>query len=181
MSELDKIIKIKRNKASVVIITSNGSSGRLFCFQKKTMDYPIEEFAGTYCFFGGNAEENDKDHLDTLQRELTEELSSASFILSNSIFFQTFEIKVPLKNKPEYHYLPSIYIANVTEEELKKFKTDICMEGKVIIVSEKEIHENPKHQFCWGYDYVFQYYLESINSQTKVYCKPNIKCSLYTN
>lgn len=45
-----------------------------YLVQIKSHDYPIEAFRGTVCLLGGNANVHDETPLDTLKRELNEEL-----------------------------------------------------------------------------------------------------------
>lgn len=45
-----------------------------YLVQLKSHDYPIEAFRGTVCLLGGNANDKDGTPLDTLKRELNEEL-----------------------------------------------------------------------------------------------------------
>ena len=48
--------------------------------QVKSHDYPIHEFRGAVCLLGGNANKYDATPLDTLKRELNEELNNLSWI-----------------------------------------------------------------------------------------------------
>ena len=45
-----------------------------YLVQLKSHDYPIEAFRGTVCLLGGNANDKDGTPLDTLKRELNEEM-----------------------------------------------------------------------------------------------------------
>lgn len=60
-----------------------------YLVQMKSHDYPIPSFRGSICLIGGNANKNDATSIDTLVRELTEELgtseSSASLSWINGI------------------------------------------------------------------------------------------------
>merc|ERR1712194_304151 len=48
--------------------------------QMKSHDYPIEIFRGTVCLLGGNANKRDETPLDTLKRELSEELHNPEWV-----------------------------------------------------------------------------------------------------
>ena len=65
----DNGINTNNNKG----VGSNGNNVR-YLVQLKSHDYPIEAFRGTVCLLGGNANEKDTTPLDTLKRELNEEL-----------------------------------------------------------------------------------------------------------
>jgi hypothetical protein len=60
-------------------VESNGNNVR-YLVQLKSHDYPIEAFRGTVCLLGGNANEKDTTPLDTLKRELNEELYHPNWV-----------------------------------------------------------------------------------------------------
>jgi len=51
-----------------------------YLVQLKSHDYPIEAFRGTVCLMGGNANIHDEMPLDTLKRELNEELHRPDWV-----------------------------------------------------------------------------------------------------
>ncbi len=51
-----------------------------YLVQIKSHDYPITAFRGTICLLGGNAKGDDDSPLDTLKRELNEELYSPGWV-----------------------------------------------------------------------------------------------------
>lgn len=51
-----------------------------YLVQVKSHDYPIEIFRGTVCLLGGNANKHDETPLDTLKRELKEELHNPDWV-----------------------------------------------------------------------------------------------------
>mmetsp|Transcript_3869 Transcript_3869/g.8523 ORF Transcript_3869/g.8523 Transcript_3869/m.8523 type:complete len:306 (+) Transcript_3869:148-1065(+) len=51
-----------------------------YLVQVKSHDYPIAPFRGTVCLLGGNANKHDETALDTLKRELNEELHSPDWV-----------------------------------------------------------------------------------------------------
>lgn len=61
---------------------SNGDSNNKvrYLVQLKSHDYPIEAFRGTVCLLGGNANDKDNTPLDTLKRELNEELYHPNWV-----------------------------------------------------------------------------------------------------
>lgn len=51
-----------------------------YLMQLKSHDYPITAFRGTVCLLGGNANKHDETPLDTLKRELNEELQYPEWV-----------------------------------------------------------------------------------------------------
>ncbi|KAL7529012.1 hypothetical protein ACHAWF_002803 [Thalassiosira exigua] len=51
-----------------------------YLVQLKSHDYPIGDFRGTVCLLGGNANKRDATPLETLKRELNEELGSPEWV-----------------------------------------------------------------------------------------------------
>eukprot|EP01080_Neovahlkampfia_damariscottae_P000418 gene420-6831_t len=169
--EMEEILSRNMNKASSVIITTN-TKQKKFLVQRKTEDYHVRDFASTLCLFGGNSEKEDQRPLDTLRRELQEELPNISEeIIQNSKFFSTFELDVPIPNKPNYNFLSNVFVCEVAEDLLERFTKDSCLEGRMEIIDESELENN---QFCWGYCHVFEYYLNTIDSKTKITKKTDI-------
>jgi hypothetical protein len=174
--EMEEIFSRRRNNASGVIITSKQTDNRVFLLQRKTKDYLVRDFAHTFCLFGGNSEIEDQSPYDTLKRELSEELPDISDeILENSKFFSSFNIEVPLPDKRTYEYSSNIFIAEVAEEKIEYFLKNCCLEGTMELIYESDL-KNELNQFCWGYDFIFQEYLNTIDSKVKIKCKEDIKC-----
>lgn len=72
-------------RAAVAVIRVAGADGGdpgevRYLVQVKSHDYPIEAFRGTVCLLGGNANKNDATPLDTLLRELNEELRDPDWV-----------------------------------------------------------------------------------------------------
>ena len=83
-------------RAAVAIIRVIGMPGGAniqYLVQVKSHDYPVESFRGAVSLLGGNANAQDKTPLDTLKRELNEELHfpdwvdalDATKIIDNSV------------------------------------------------------------------------------------------------
>lgn len=68
-------------RAAVAIIRVIGDDQNVqYLVQMKSHDYPIESFRGTVCLLGGNANKHDETPLDTLKRELNEELHNPEWV-----------------------------------------------------------------------------------------------------
>jgi 8-oxo-dGTP pyrophosphatase MutT (NUDIX family) len=174
--EMEEIFSKKRNNASGVIITSKQTNNRVFLLQRKTKDYLVRDFAHTFCLFGGNSELEDQSPYDTLKRELSEELPEISKeILENSKIFSSFNVVVPLPDKRTYEYFSNIFVSEVAEEKMEEFLKNCCLEGTMELIYENDLN-NEVNQFCWGYDFIFQEYLNTINSEVRIKCKEDIKC-----
>jgi len=88
--ELHSVLRRKQEgRAAVAIIRvtddidpSNASAEpqTKYLVQIKSHDYPIPPFRGSVCLLGGNANTNDGSPVDTLIRELNEELGALSWI-----------------------------------------------------------------------------------------------------
>lgn len=80
-SELHSVLRRKtEGRAAVAIIRviddETDPPVVKYLVQMKSHDYPISEFRGSICLLGGNANVNDATPIDTLVRELKEELGS---------------------------------------------------------------------------------------------------------
>jgi len=84
--------------------TSNNKDDVQYLVQLKSHDYPIEKFRGAACLLGGNAKREDASPLETLKRELNEELHFLDWIgslqESNVIDDSALQnrLSVPLRN-----------------------------------------------------------------------------------
>ena len=110
--------------------------------------------------------------MDTLRRELSEELPNISeYITENSTFFSTFELDVPIPNKPNYNFHSNIFVCEISEDLMENFIKDSCLEGKMEVIDEVELKNN---QFCWGYCHILTHYLKTIKSETSIVRKNDI-------
>lgn len=73
-------INNSNNKTDGDADTNNNSDEVRYLVQMKSHDYPIEHFRGTVCLLGGNANKDDATPIDTLKRELNEELHSPDWV-----------------------------------------------------------------------------------------------------
>ena len=64
----------------MAIIRVDMDDGVRYLVQVKSHDYPVEIFRGTACLLGGNAQPSDAAPLDTLLRELNEELGDPKWV-----------------------------------------------------------------------------------------------------
>jgi NUDIX domain len=65
----------KRGNASILLLAT--SDHDMFVWQRKTPGYPYERMVDGLCLFGGNKETEDVSALQTLLRELREELHAS--------------------------------------------------------------------------------------------------------
>lgn len=73
-----RVIGMKGEKENANV--ANPHEDVQYLVQLKSHDYPIEAFRGSVCLLGGNANKNDETPLDTLKRELNEELHSPDWV-----------------------------------------------------------------------------------------------------
>ncbi len=85
--ELKTALKRKGDgRAAIAIVrvvgtpSSDAEERVRYLVQVKSHDYPIEAFRGTVCLLGGNANANDETPLETLLRELREELHDPDWV-----------------------------------------------------------------------------------------------------
>eukprot|EP00571_Detonula_confervacea_P005762 CAMPEP_0172325174 /NCGR_PEP_ID=MMETSP1058-20130122/53296_1 /TAXON_ID=83371 /ORGANISM="Detonula confervacea, Strain CCMP 353" /LENGTH=283 /DNA_ID=CAMNT_0013041645 /DNA_START=64 /DNA_END=915 /DNA_ORIENTATION=- len=91
-------------RAAVAIIRVIGDLDNVqYLVQMKSHDYPIESFRGTVCLLGGNANKNDETPLDTLKRELNEELHNPEWVDAIDPMDVVDDSKVQLSDKPFYN------------------------------------------------------------------------------
>jgi len=105
-AELKAALKRKGDgRAAVAIIrVVQPTNETRYLVQLKSHDYPIEAFRGAVCLLGGNADKNDDTPIDTLKRELNEELISPDWV--NTIINPTNIIDdstLQLSDKPLYN------------------------------------------------------------------------------
>lgn len=74
-----------------------------YLVQMKSHDYPIESFRGTVCLLGGNANKHDETPLDTLLRELNEELQHPTWVDAIDETNIINDSKLQFSNKPMYN------------------------------------------------------------------------------
>ena len=81
-AELKAALKRKGDgRAAVAIIrVVQPTNETQYLVQLKSHDYPIEAFRGAVCLLGGNADKRDDSPIDTLKRELNEELISPDWV-----------------------------------------------------------------------------------------------------
>ena len=81
-AELKAALKRKGDgRAAVAIIrVVQPTNETQYLVQLKSHDYPIEAFRGSVCLLGGNADKRDDSPIDTLKRELNEELISPDWV-----------------------------------------------------------------------------------------------------
>ncbi|KAL3802085.1 hypothetical protein HJC23_010841 [Cyclotella cryptica] len=83
-SELSSLLRSKRDgRAAVAIIRVVDEDVKKevkYLVQIKSHDYPISPFRGAICLLGGNANTDDISPVDTLVRELHEELGALSWV-----------------------------------------------------------------------------------------------------
>ena len=88
---------------------TSGNNDVQYLVQMKSHDYPIEKFRGTVCLLGGNANKQDDTPVETLKRELSEELHSPEWV--NAIINPSNIIddsSLQLSNKPLYNNSTSL-------------------------------------------------------------------------
>ena len=152
---------------------SSATSKTRYLVQRKSRDYPIEPFRRAVCLFGGNAESTDNEPLDTLKRELGEELpsdlvpsilSSLQFV-GTSMNAQTAEL---LGKAEPYAFMCACYEATLSAKQVKaSFQNEINdKEGNHALLSKEELMEEEK--YAWGYDSVMSTYF---GSRVKHFCK----------
>ena len=105
-AELKVALKRKGDgRAAVAIIrVVQPTNETRYLVQLKSHDYPIDAFRGSVCLLGGNADKRDHTPIDTLKRELNEELISPDWV--NTIINPTNIIddsELQLSDKPLYN------------------------------------------------------------------------------
>jgi 8-oxo-dGTP pyrophosphatase MutT (NUDIX family) len=168
--------RLNNGRAAVVIIQVVDEKGKensspSYLFQRKSRDYPILAFRTAVCLFGGNAESEDATPLETLSRELTEELPSSFVrtILEHPTFryFGTFRNEhVPylLGRADSYTFLCACYTVTISTNELPtpadwKASKMGDEEGSHELIAEEQLKE--KEKYAWGYDFVFSSFLHT--------------------
>mmetsp|Transcript_21329 Transcript_21329/g.32870 ORF Transcript_21329/g.32870 Transcript_21329/m.32870 type:complete len:239 (-) Transcript_21329:490-1206(-) len=152
---------------------SSTMSTTRYLVQRKSRDYPIEPFRRAVCLFGGNAEATDKEPLDTLKRELGEELppdlvppilSTLQFV-GTSMNAQTAQL---LGKAEPYAFMCACYEATLSAKQVSaSFQNDINdKEGSHVLLSKEELLKEEK--YAWGYDSVMSTYF---GSRVKHFCK----------
>ena len=159
----------EKGRAAVVIIKvddfdEEGKSWYLF--QRKSADYPIPIFRKALCIIGGNAESSDDKPLQTLSRELGEELPSSlvdSILKSPTLsYFGTFQNShtAKLVQKPNpYTFLCACYIVTISKNDIPSewINSDNNEEGSYELVQEDDLLKN--ETFAFGFDSVFSWYI----------------------
>ena len=110
-AELKAALKRKGDgRAAVAIIrVVQPTNETRYLVQLKSHDYPIEAFRGAVCLLGGNADKRDDTPINTLKRELNEELISPDWV--NTIINPTNIIDdsaLQLSDKPLYNSTANI-------------------------------------------------------------------------
>lgn len=95
-------------RAAVAIIRITGMKSDdpksvQYLVQMKSHDYPIEKFRGTICLLGGNANKRDETPLDTLKRELNEELHNPDWVAGIDETNVVDDSRVQFSNKPLFN------------------------------------------------------------------------------
>jgi len=116
---------------------------------------------GSLCLFGGNREEDDKTAIDTLSRELREELGAVvtKMVMSNITLFSRFlvqatESTVSPEMSTEYSFVACIFQSWMP----RKLMPVYCAEGRAVSITVKE---SRCEKFAWGYDIPFSAYLKA--------------------
>jgi len=152
--------------------SSTTMSATRYLVQRKSRDYPIEPFRRAVCLFGGNAEATDKEPIDTLKRELGEELplDLVSPILSSLQFVGTSmnaqTAKLLGKNEP-YAFMCACYEATLSAKQVKEaFQNKINdEEGSHVLLTKEQLLTEEK--YAWGYDSVMSTYF---GTRVKNFC-----------
>mmetsp|Transcript_17874 Transcript_17874/g.26444 ORF Transcript_17874/g.26444 Transcript_17874/m.26444 type:complete len:230 (+) Transcript_17874:95-784(+) len=153
-------------RAAVVIIRVEDTTGEptKYLVQRKSIDYPIKPFQNAVCLFGGNAELTDKEPMETLTRELGEELppnfvhallhSSNLTFLGSSMNMQTAEM---LGKTEPYSFLCACYEARISLNQFQNsFPNQDINEGTHALLTKNQLLEDEK--YAWGYDFIMSDY-----------------------
>mmetsp|Transcript_8671 Transcript_8671/g.13366 ORF Transcript_8671/g.13366 Transcript_8671/m.13366 type:complete len:230 (+) Transcript_8671:125-814(+) len=153
-------------RAAVVIIRIDDTTGAptKYLVQRKSKDYPIKPFQNSVCLFGGNAETTDKQPMETLTRELGEELpfDLVQSILHSSnlkFFGASYNMqKAEILGKTEpYSFLCACYEARITADLLENaLQKQAINEGSYALLTKEQLLEEEK--YAWGYDFVMSEY-----------------------
>ena len=84
-------------------LKSNPHNDVQYLVQMKSHDYPIKNFRGSVCLLGGNANQQDLTPLDTLKRELNEELQYPEWVNAINPNEIIDDSAVKLSKKPLYN------------------------------------------------------------------------------
>lgn len=151
-----------------------------YLIQRKSSDYPIPQFKNALCLYGGNflsLKEGDLTPLDTLLRELKEELSEETFVMESilpkiqfrqySYNFQSHKIfeyqqqeqqgDMAEKAKTEYGFLCVLFEAVIQYKDLPPsiFQVEEGNEGNYELLTKEELL---RERYAWGYDYIMSQY-----------------------
>ena len=105
--ELSSLLRSnQQGRAAVAIlrvVDDDAKKEEKYLVQIKSHDYPIPPFRGSICLPGGNANADDPSPVDTLVRELREELGSLSWINDIDAANIVDESDLQMSNKPYYN------------------------------------------------------------------------------
>lgn len=201
--ELDETLQRRANgRAAVIIIrvengTKNGHDDEpRYLVQRKSEDYPIQAFQNAICLFGGNAKLADKTPLETLQRELKEELPPELVhkVMKNpSVFNLTLNSQTAemINKTDDYAFACASYQTVLSFEDLPSNFSS--MEGSYALLTKNQLLT--EESYAWGYDHIMSTYFQEpvrhfakgasvskldINTLKNWNLKPSLKLMKYT-